>query len=344
MSRYRKIEVSTWTDEKFRALSPMPACAQGLWFFLLSGPFTGPIPGLFRAGRAAMAEELGWTLEDFDKAFAELAAAGMAQADFKVRLVWLPNALRYNQPDNPNVVRSWRADLAELPDCELKREALETMGASLAQIQAGLPQAWLEARGLEPRKGSSNPSGKAKPKANPIPNVSPNHEPNRSVDGKPEPNTEQSTETGTGTEVHKDKGLAGGLPLPIQNQPFLVAAVTPPTESPPRSTPGQTQDEAWFIGRSVMEATGLTGPWVLDQIVAQARVVLKEFPGDLDGIRDGMANAWMAYLLCARKKKLRHTPMSAKKFYGEGLWRNTAMWGLKNGMKAYEEVLDAVVI
>ena len=56
-SRYRKVEVRTWGDEKFRGLSAMPACGQGLWLYLITGPHTGPIPGLFRAGRAGMARK-----------------------------------------------------------------------------------------------------------------------------------------------------------------------------------------------------------------------------------------------------------------------------------------------
>jgi hypothetical protein len=40
MSRYRKIEVRTWSDEKFRELSAIPPSGQGLWFFLLTGPHT----------------------------------------------------------------------------------------------------------------------------------------------------------------------------------------------------------------------------------------------------------------------------------------------------------------
>jgi len=34
--RYRKVEVRTWGDEKFRALSPIPPCGQGLWLFLIT--------------------------------------------------------------------------------------------------------------------------------------------------------------------------------------------------------------------------------------------------------------------------------------------------------------------
>ena len=125
--RYRKVEVRTWGDEKFRALSPIPPCGQGLWLFLITGPHTGPIPGLFRAGRASMAEELDWELEAFDEAFREAFRQGMVKADFKARVVWLPSAIKHNKPESPNVVRSWATEFDLIPECDLKREAFEAM-------------------------------------------------------------------------------------------------------------------------------------------------------------------------------------------------------------------------
>ncbi len=145
MSRYRKIEVRTWSDEKFRHLSQLPASGQGLWFFLLTGPHTGPIPGLFRAGRAAMAEELGWSQEGFDKAFNEVFVQGMAKADFKSRLVWLPNAIKHNKPESPNVVRNWGKEFDLLPECQLKDEALKEIGAYICGLGEGYRKAFDEA-------------------------------------------------------------------------------------------------------------------------------------------------------------------------------------------------------
>lgn len=159
MSRYRKIEVRTWSDEKFRNLSPMQPSAQGLWFFLLTGPHTGPVPGLFRAGRASLAEELDWELEAFDEAFREVLAQGMAKADFKARLIWLPNALKHNRPESPNVVKSWRGELDLLPECDLKREALVAIRAYLAE----LGEAYVAALSAD-AKGSGDPSAKGSPK------------------------------------------------------------------------------------------------------------------------------------------------------------------------------------
>ncbi len=139
MSRYRKVEVRIWSDEKFRALSPVQPSGQGLCFFLLTGPHTGPIPGLFRAGRAAMAEELGWPLEAFDEAFREVSEQGMAKADFAARLMWLPNAIKHNKPESPNVVKSWSAEFDLLPECPLKLEALEAIKTFVCSLGPGFP-------------------------------------------------------------------------------------------------------------------------------------------------------------------------------------------------------------
>lgn len=155
VSRYRKIEVKTWTDDKFRRLSPIPACGQGLWFFLLTGPHTGPIPGLFRAGRLGMSEELGWSVEDFDKAFAEVFNQGMVKADFKARLVWLPKAIEHNRPESPNVVKSWRAEFDLLPECAMKFEALEALKASVSALGEGFAKAFEESFGKALSKASA---------------------------------------------------------------------------------------------------------------------------------------------------------------------------------------------
>jgi hypothetical protein len=156
--RYRKVEVRTWGDAKFRALSPIPPCGQGLWLFLITGPHTSPIPGLFRAGRAAMAEELGWDAEAFDKAFAEVLDEGMVEADFKNRVVWIPKAINHNKPESPNVVKSWGAEFDLIPECALKWKAFEVLKASIHAVG----EAFAVAFDNSWRKASGKPSGKAR--------------------------------------------------------------------------------------------------------------------------------------------------------------------------------------
>lgn len=159
-SRYRKIEVRMWGDLKFRDLSPLPACGQGLWLFLLTGPHTGPIPGLFRTGRAAMAEELNWDLEAFDKAFGEVFQQGMVEADWKAKVVWIPKAIECNRPESPNVVLSWGGEWDLIPECALKCDAYESLKASIY----GLGEAFAKAFDKAFAKPCLKPSAKAMPK------------------------------------------------------------------------------------------------------------------------------------------------------------------------------------
>jgi hypothetical protein len=172
MSVYRKVEVQTWGDKKFIALSPLPPCGQGLWLYLLTGPRTGILPGLLHAGRAAMAEELGWSVEAFDEAFGEAFRLGMVEADWKARLVWLPNALREsNKPENPNVAIAWRKAFDVLPECELKTAAgdairtfLADLGAKYLAAFAGDPAApGADGEGAD----RASPKGTGKPLGNP---------------------------------------------------------------------------------------------------------------------------------------------------------------------------------
>ena len=74
---YRKVDMRTWNDEKFRTLSDP---AKLLWLRLLTGPETTSIPGVIAIGRAALAEALGWETEALLEAFGEVFAKGMAKA------------------------------------------------------------------------------------------------------------------------------------------------------------------------------------------------------------------------------------------------------------------------
>lgn len=117
---YRKLSVRMYGDAKFARLSPMAASGQSLFIYILTGPHTGPIPGVFIMGRAAMAEALNWDTTDFDGALKEVTAAGMVEFDQVARLWFIPNALKHNLPHNPNVVLSWRSVWPLLPECDLR--------------------------------------------------------------------------------------------------------------------------------------------------------------------------------------------------------------------------------
>jgi hypothetical protein len=99
-------------------------------------------------GRAGVAEELDFTLEEFDLSFAELQSAGMAEADWTSRLVWLPNAVRYNLPDNASVAKAWACELMDLPECDLRSKAATETLAVLIRWDQDAAKAFAEESGL----------------------------------------------------------------------------------------------------------------------------------------------------------------------------------------------------
>lgn len=165
--RYRKLSTRLWADERFRRLSGPQPNAQSLFIYLMTGPHTSNIPGLFVAGEASLAEALGWPVEGFRKAFRELFAEGFGEghtyplvaADLDARLIFLPRAIRHNPPENPNVVKSWKEHWAELPECGLKDAAWHVFLHELQEKSDACAKAF-EAH-IEKPKGSRKPFGKA---------------------------------------------------------------------------------------------------------------------------------------------------------------------------------------
>ncbi|MBR8344686.1 hypothetical protein KDX40_13155 [Burkholderia ambifaria] len=206
-SRYRVIEVRMWADQRFCALTPIPPSGQGLWVYLLSGPHTGPIPGIFSAGRAGMAEALGWEQEAFDEAFGEVFAQGMAKADWKARLVWIPKAVECNRPASPNVVTSWGKEWPQLPECDLKVEAFEVLKTFIHGLGEPFGKAFDKAFAKPIVKASGKAFEMASGKTSPIQKQEQEQEPTNSrrqytadggaVDNSSEGDQQQKDETTT---------------------------------------------------------------------------------------------------------------------------------------------------
>jgi len=157
---YRKVTVRMYGDERYMRLSPQQPSGQGLWGYLLTGPHTGQIPGVFLAGRAALAEALGWDPEPFAKAFREVLGEGLAEFDEKTRLCFIPNAVKHNMPPNPNVVKSWRTAWLQLPECALRDRIYDHLATVLSGVSEAFGNAFAESCG----KSLPNPSGKGSAK------------------------------------------------------------------------------------------------------------------------------------------------------------------------------------
>ncbi len=143
--RYRTIDVRIWGDKKFRSLSPLQPSGQALFLYLLTNPHTNSIPGLYRAGAAAMAEELGWLTEGFREALEEALQQGLVKADLKARVIFIPNAIKYNKPQSVNVVKSWSSHWDEIPECELKTLAYQHLKAFLEGLHVSYLKAFFKA-------------------------------------------------------------------------------------------------------------------------------------------------------------------------------------------------------
>ena len=135
MSRYRKIHVKLWSSGDFLSLSKPKPNAQSLFLHLLTGEHTTAIPGVICAGKAALAEAIGWPLADWQRCFAELEERGMVVADWDARLVYLPAALAHNEPANPNTVRSWRNEWQMVRACALRARIVAEMSATFASMR-----------------------------------------------------------------------------------------------------------------------------------------------------------------------------------------------------------------
>ena len=126
---YRTVEVAMWSSDDFRALSRPEPNAQTLWVYLLTGEHTTQIPGIWKAGRMSMAEDLHWDkdLPGFDRAWAEIEALGMAFGDWPNRVVWVPKKIDHEPPDNPNVILGWRASWRSVPPSPLRDRAFAVL-------------------------------------------------------------------------------------------------------------------------------------------------------------------------------------------------------------------------
>lgn len=142
MARYRKIDPRIWNDEKFASLSHE---GQRAFLFILTHPSMTSL-GAFRATKEGIEAELGIDTKGFTKPFQELLSKGLIKYDESCFLVFAPNFLKYNQPENPNVVKGWAGCLDLLPECPLLAEVLQR-AKSCASANSKTSKAFSEALG-----------------------------------------------------------------------------------------------------------------------------------------------------------------------------------------------------
>ena len=124
---WSRVARATWSDQRFLELSGAEPNAQTLWLYLLTTPRNGFVPGLIAAGVGGFADDLGWDAVSTHQALQELEQSEMVRVSRRPPLVWLPRAIRYNQPANPNILKKWRRALDEVPECLLRDLAIVSM-------------------------------------------------------------------------------------------------------------------------------------------------------------------------------------------------------------------------
>ena len=184
MAIYRKIDCRISNDKKFRELSVEGKLA---WYTILSRRDLAPI-GAFKASFESLAieqrgnEYLNEGLqkglpkafsEVFIQALNELLSKGLIKYDSESFLIYVPNFLNYNFPENPNVVKSWNSALDSLPECDLTNHALAKSSEIILNSQRdsfikALPKEFVEAyqKGFtkDLPKGFTKDFGKGMPK------------------------------------------------------------------------------------------------------------------------------------------------------------------------------------
>jgi hypothetical protein len=138
---YSKIDKRIQNDEKFRELGEREKL---VFFLLLSHPHLSMI-GAMRHTIPGMAAEFNMPPEGFRKAFEEVCSKGMVKHDEKASFVWLPNFLKYNHPQSPNVVKAWAGVLDLLPECDLKDEVLLSLKTFIEGMSEAFGKAFEEA-------------------------------------------------------------------------------------------------------------------------------------------------------------------------------------------------------
>ena len=137
MARYRKIDPRIWNDAKFRALTDQ---GKLVFLFLLTHPHMTSL-GAMRTTIPGLAAELNWPPKAFGKAFREALREGLIDFDENASCLVIPRFLKYNGPESPNVVTSWKHALDLIPECHLKDTLIQIVKA----FTEALPEAFSKA-------------------------------------------------------------------------------------------------------------------------------------------------------------------------------------------------------
>ena len=148
MALYRKIDTRIWNDAKFRALSPHGKLA---FVFLLTHPNMTAL-GAMRSTIEGLSAELRVPAEAFAEVFGEVfkedsdkGVGNLAIFDPEACCLYIPNFVRYQAAESPNVIKAWAKTLEYIPECRLKSLAVSGVRAYVEGMGEGFRKAFREA-------------------------------------------------------------------------------------------------------------------------------------------------------------------------------------------------------
>jgi len=121
MANYRQIHVSIWKDEWFMDLEP----DQKLLFIYLFSNESASLSGLYKLPLKVIAFETGLDAEYITTTLTKFSRSG--KVHYQDGIVWIVNMRRYHETKSDKVQTRINSDIANIPDCELKRQYLKTM-------------------------------------------------------------------------------------------------------------------------------------------------------------------------------------------------------------------------
>jgi hypothetical protein len=139
-----------WGDAWFLALDDR---SKLLWLHLLTTPRSSAFPGLIRSGAAGIAEDLRWKARDVDDRLRAFCASNGHEAhamrDPEALVIWLPRAVEFNPPRNPNAVTAWARAIHDVPECGLRAEAFASAGEFVAALPVDREKLGIKRKFLE---------------------------------------------------------------------------------------------------------------------------------------------------------------------------------------------------
>jgi hypothetical protein len=89
----------------------------------------------------------------------------MVKHDDKASFIWLPNFLKYNKPESPNVVRSWPEAFDLLPECSLKFSLFQHVKDYAETLTEGFREAFAQvfAKGMANQEQEQEQEQEVKP-------------------------------------------------------------------------------------------------------------------------------------------------------------------------------------